>query len=129
MRHRVAAVHRYDDELADELERMADVAHRGGDYRSAATLLRWARGVTRQRSERERRWLDGLFEAVLARDLAEVSGQLPEIAWATEAPRRALVQGALRMAEKRWLEAGEAFESVAPQDLCASDPLTCTDCR
>ena len=103
---------------------MADVAHRGGDSRSAATLLRWARGVTRKRSQRERRWLDGLFEALLARDLAEVSGQLPEIAWATDAPRRALVQGALRMAEKHWLQAVEAFESVAPQDLCASDPLT-----
>jgi len=99
VRHRVAAVHRYDDELADELERMADVAHLGGDYRSAATLLRWARGVTRQRSERERR-MDGLFEAVPARDLAEVSGQLPE----SRGPPMRLA-GRWCRARCRWLKA------------------------
>lgn len=122
LRHRVAAVDRFDDDLADELEDVARQAHRSGDYRYAATFLRWSSEVSRQRADRERRWLDGLFDSVLARDLGTVSDQAGDVAWASDPVRRALVQGAALMAGQRWVPAVESLESPPAADVARTDP-------
>ncbi len=124
LRHRVAGVDRYDDDLAGELVRQAARAHDAGDHRQAAAFLRWSSGVTRPRDERERRWLDGLFESVLARDLTAVDDQAGEVAWASDAARRALVLGATLMTRQRLAQAAETFAAPTGAELAATDPRT-----
>jgi DNA-binding CsgD family transcriptional regulator len=124
LEHRVAAADRYDDALAAELQQAAEAAHGSGDFRRAGCLLSWSSGLTAHPANRNRRWLDGAFDMILARDIAEVRQQLPAVRSAPDLARRALVQGLLLGAEKRWLDAWAAFTAVPDDVLRQVDPVT-----
>ncbi len=122
LEHRVAASDGHDDTLADDLETFASTLHTAGNYRDAARFLRLASAATSGPERREQRWLDALFEVLLARDLAEVTAELAEVSWAKDAVRRALVQGFLLLLETRWTEAHTIFDLLDPEQVDQADP-------
>jgi DNA-binding CsgD family transcriptional regulator len=122
LRHRVAATPRYDSDLADELEAYAEQLHRRGEYREAARHLAWSSGVTTDPAHRERRWLDSLFERLLARDVEVVQQELSEVTWAGDEVRRGLVQGLLLSITRRWTDALRYFDLVSAEAVASTDP-------
>jgi DNA-binding CsgD family transcriptional regulator len=64
--HRVAALDRPDEELAAELERLADQEVGAGRPALAATHLQWASDISPARIDRERRLLTGALHLTLA---------------------------------------------------------------
>ena len=123
LEHRVAAADGYDDALADDLEAFATTLHAAGVYRDAGRFLRLASAATSGPELRERRWLDALFGLLLARDLAEVIAELPEVSWAKDPVRRALVQGFQLVLETRWIEAHTVFATLDAAQIDAAEPL------
>lgn len=124
LEHRVAAADGYDDALADELETAARVLHLGRSHRAAAQHLRWAGALTRLPLSRGRRWLDSLFESLLAQDLEVVRAELDAVARAHDVARRTLVLGALRIMDGRWPDGARILEPVSREPLESVDPLT-----
>ena len=122
LRHRVAATARYDSDLADELEAYAEQLHSRGEYREAARHLAWSSGLTTDPAHRERRWLDSLFERLLARDVEVVQQELSEVTWAGDEVRRGLVRGLLLTITRRWTDALRYFELVPADAVAATDP-------
>ncbi|HEV7653502.1 MAG TPA: AAA family ATPase [Mycobacteriales bacterium] len=122
LEHRFAATERYDDGLAGDMAAYAGRLHAEGDNRTAAAMLRRAGRLTADPGLRESRWLDSLFEQLLARDLDDVTPELAEVAWARDEVRRALVQGLRLVLVKRWVEARHVLEAVGEPPLAASDP-------
>ncbi len=113
--HRVAASGRYDEELAVDLEAYARGLHQQLSHRLAAYYWRAASALSRRPAERERRWLEALFETVLSGDRAGVRAELPEVAQAEDAGRRALVEGALAQWERHPLDAVAILSDVLEQ--------------
>jgi DNA-binding CsgD family transcriptional regulator len=124
LEHRVAAADRYDPDLARELHDAADAAHAAGEFGLAGHLFRWSSGMTPDAEVRNRRWLEGVFNAILARDLAVVRQQLPAVQSAQDLPRRALALGLMHGVEKRWLDAVTAYASVGDDVLQRADSMT-----
>jgi DNA-binding CsgD family transcriptional regulator len=124
LEHRVAAADQYDAELAEELRLAGEVAHTAGEFRRASQLVRWSSELTADPSTRNRRWLDAVFDLVLARDMAAVRLQLAAVQSAQDLPRRALIQGLVAGVEKRWLDASVAYTSVSDDDLAGADSIT-----
>ena len=93
--HRIAAVERYDDDLAAEVEQWASELHGYRLHRAAARYLRSASWLSSDLRDRERRWLDSLFESVLAQDTPAVRQVALELEEAEDVMRRDLVLGAL----------------------------------
>lgn len=121
LEHRVAAAEQFDGSLADELERFARERHGDRQHRIAAQHFRWSSRVTSDSLQRNRRWLDGLYESVLAGDLALVRDELPEVAKSKDRARRALVSGAVDVLQNRWLEGSRTLAQGAAEE---TDPLT-----
>lgn len=121
LEHRLAAAEQYDDELASELERFAREQHLEREHRVSAQHYRWASRVTSATAERTRRWLEGLYESVLAGDVGLVRDELPEVAKARDRARRALVVGAAQVFQSEWLEASRTLAHAENED---TDPLT-----
>jgi DNA-binding CsgD family transcriptional regulator len=124
LEHRVAATDHYDESLAVELEQAARATHALGEYGQAGYLLRWSSGLTEAAGARNRRWLDGLIELTLARDLAPVRQQLPAVNSSPAGARRALIHGLMAGIEKRWLDAWVAYTSVSANLLDQEDSQT-----
>lgn len=121
LEHRLAAAEQFDDSLADELEMFARGRHTHREYRIAAQHYRWSSRVTSNSLQRNRRWLDGLFESVLAGDIALVQDELAESPHSRDQARRALVTGAIEVFASNWLSALQAF---APVENDETDSLT-----
>jgi DNA-binding CsgD family transcriptional regulator len=121
--HRIAAADHYDDALALELDEFARTLHADGAFRDAGRLLRAASEATSEPSLRESRWLDSLFELLLARDFDAVDAEQFDISWARDSPRRALVQGFSLMLKARWTQAFTIFDSLDANQLESTEPL------
>ncbi len=93
--HRIASVEQYDDALAAELDAWAADLHEFRLHRAAARSLRSASWLSSETHDRERRWLEALFESVLAQDTAAVRAIASEVEDARDLARRDLVLGAL----------------------------------
>ncbi len=124
LEHRVAAADRFDAGLAQELQHAADTAHAAGEFGLAGYLFRWSSGLTADAEVRNRRWLDGVLEAVLGRDIGVVRQQLAAVRSAPDLARRALILGLMDGVEKRWLDAVAAYTSVSDDVLRRADPMT-----
>ena len=72
---------------------------------------------------RNRRWLDAVIDAILARDLAWVRQQLAAVQSAPDLARRAVVQGLMLGVEKRWLDAWATYTSVSETVLDQADSV------
>ena len=123
LEHRVAATDHYDGALAGELERAAQIAHAGGDFRQAGQMYRWASELSNDAALRNRRWLDAVTDMILARDVAWVRQQLPAVRSAPDLGRRAVIQGLMFGVEKRWLDAWATYTSVSEVVLAQADPV------
>lgn len=122
--HRMQAADRHDDVLAADLAAAAADLHGRSEFREAARHLAWSSEQTADPVLRERRWLDGLFEHVLARDDAVVAHALSDVGWAADAVRRALVTAGLAIITRRWLEARHVLDALPVERLAATDPRT-----
>ena len=122
--HRVAASDRHDDTLADELAGAAEAAHAGGDFQRASRLFIWSSDLTGDPLRRNQRWLEATIDSLLARDVAAVRRQLPAIASAPDAARRAIILGLLAGVEKRWNDALAAYTSLSADALAAANSMT-----
>lgn len=121
--HRFSAVERYDDELAAELEAFAAEHHEVRMHRAAARYLRAAAALSSSRDERQRRWLESVYERILAQDLEVAKLVYYEIEQVDDHARRDLLLGALATFEQDNFEAIYWFkkqlgddESTAPVD-------------
>jgi DNA-binding CsgD family transcriptional regulator len=103
--HRIAAVEHHDDVLAAELDEWASELHEFRLHRSAARYLRSASWLTSDPRGRERRWLESLYESVLAQDTPAVRVLAAQIQDADDHQRRDLVLGALETFEDESHEA------------------------
>lgn len=124
LEHRVAAADRYDPDLARELHNAADAAHAAGEFGLAGSLFRWSSRMTPDAEVRNRRWLEAVFNAILARDMAVVRQQLPAVRSAQDLARRALILGLMHGVEKRWLDAVTAYASAGDDVLKRADSTT-----
>jgi DNA-binding CsgD family transcriptional regulator len=104
LEHRVAAAGQYDDDLAADLETHALTLHEHRAYRQAAHYLNAASTVTSGIAERQRRWLESLFETMLAGDRTIVRNAVADVEQATDEVRRDLVLGMLAIWEQRPFE-------------------------
>ena len=111
--HRVAAADQYDGPLAADLESAATGLYEQRSFRQAAQYLRWASALTAQPAERERRWLESLYDSVLAYDFAAVHRAASDIGRASHAALRALVLGGLAAWEHRRRDAVTILEPAA----------------
>ncbi len=121
LEHRLAAAEQYDDELAGELERFAREQHAAQEHRVAAQHFRWSSRVTSTATERGRRWLEGLYDSVLAGDLALIRDDLEDVSKARDRARRALVMGAVQVYGSEWLDAARTLAAADDEE---TDPLT-----
>jgi DNA-binding CsgD family transcriptional regulator len=105
LEHRLAAAVDHDDRLADDLEAYAGQQRNRRHFGLAARYLRLAASVTSDRVARERRWLDSLFDSVLALDRKALHEQHDALSEAADRRRRDLVLGGLASSERRPHEA------------------------
>jgi len=124
LEHRLAAAEQYDDSLAADFEARAHRLHGQRSYRLAAQCLRWASALTADPHDRQRRWLDSLFDSALARDLGTVRAALPDVERAADGSRRVLVQGVLAVVEGRWHDAVRILDGGTRAPVGEDDPLT-----
>lgn len=124
LEHRLAAATRFDEQLAQDLEAFGRAHHDRRSFRQAAQYLLSASGVTRASAERERRWLEALFSAVLAGDLAAVRSEFDALRSAGDPARSALVEGAVALVEGREVEAARILGGPPSGVLEAADPVT-----
>ena len=124
LRHRYLAASGYDDDLAAELEAAAWSLHLARRFRQASRVGLWGSAVTEEPVIRERRYLDALFDAVLARDFDSVERQLARVGYAHEEARRKLVEGFLLAGRRRWSQACVVLASVPTAEIEATDQRT-----
>ena len=121
--HRRAAAERYDDDLATELEDYARTLYEQRSYRLASHYQAVAAEVTRDQAERERRYLESMFERLLAGDRHAVRAARPVILETSDPLRQTVVLGALAIWERRYHDSIAMLEPVAA-DGATSDPVT-----
>jgi DNA-binding CsgD family transcriptional regulator len=112
--HRVAALEHPDEDLAAELERLADEEAADGRVALAATHLRWASDISPDRGGRERR----LLTAARLLMVAEESGGLAlreAVEAASPSPLRGCVLGAMALLSGQFTEAERRFTEALAQ--------------
>lgn len=124
LRHRYLAADGYDDELAAELEDAAWSLHLARRFPQAGQVGRWAGAVTADPAVRERRRLDALFDATMARELDAVERALGRIGYARDESRRTLVEGFVLVQRRRWLQAAAVLLSIPDATVEAADRRT-----
>ncbi|TFV99912.1 helix-turn-helix transcriptional regulator [Leifsonia flava] len=118
--HRVAAADEFDPDLADELEAAARRNHEVSAFRPAADQLGWSSRLSADARLRRDRHLDGLFERILANDLAGIDHEVERAGYDH---RVASIVGALAVFDNRWHDAIRALEPVLDEPTGATDPL------
>ena len=115
--HRVAALDRPDEELAAELEQLAEDEVARGRLRIAATHLQWASDVSPARAGRERRLLTAALHLTLA-DEVRGAAMRPAIEATAPSPLRSCVLGTIAFSAGQLAEARalltEAMERAKP---------------
>ncbi|MEU8972151.1 LuxR C-terminal-related transcriptional regulator [Streptomyces monashensis] len=124
LRHRFLAAHGHDDELAAELEAAAWSMHLARRFRQAGQVGLWASAATSDPVVRERRFLDALFDAVMARDFDSVEHRLARVGYAHDEARRRLVEGFVLVGRRRWSRASAVFLSIPTALIDATDRRT-----
>jgi DNA-binding CsgD family transcriptional regulator len=124
LRHRFLAANGYDEQLAGELAGAAWSIHLTQRFQQASQVGRWASAVTEDPVTRERRFLDALFDEVLARELDSVERRLGGIADVHDEARRQLVEGFALVGRRRWSPAAAVFQSIPAAALEATDQRT-----
>ncbi|HWC79669.1 MAG TPA: LuxR C-terminal-related transcriptional regulator [Pseudonocardiaceae bacterium] len=124
LRHRFLAANGYDEELAAELETAARSIHLARRFGQASRVGLWASAVTADPVERERRFLDALFYAVLGREIESVERRLAEIGYAHDEARRRMVEGFALIGRRRWSRASAVLLSIPAAAIAATDELT-----
>lgn len=124
LRHRFLATNGYDDQLAAELAAAAWSLHLARHFQQAGRVGLWAGAVTGDPVVRERRFLDALFDGVLARDLDSVDRRLGTVAYAHDEARRKLVEGFALVGRRRWSKASAVFLSIPAAAIEATDQRT-----
>ncbi|HEX3784050.1 MAG TPA: LuxR C-terminal-related transcriptional regulator [Pseudonocardiaceae bacterium] len=124
LRHRFLAANGYDDDLAAELDAAAWSLHLARRFQQAGRVGLWASAVTGDPVARERRFLDALFDAVLARDLDSVERRASSIAYAHDEARRTVVEGFALVGRRRWSRASAVFASIPAAAIEATDART-----
>lgn len=124
LRHRFLATNGYDDDLAAELAAAAWSLHLARRFREAGRVGLWSDAVTGDPVVRERRFLDALFDGVLARDLDAVERRLGSVAYAHDETRRKLVEGFALVGRRRWSQASAVLLSVPAAAIEATDERT-----
>jgi hypothetical protein len=124
LQHRFLAANGYDDDLAAELEAAAWSLHLARRFQQANRVGVWASAVTGDPVVRERRFLDALFDAVLARDFDVVERQLDHIGYAYDEARRRLVEGFLLVSRRRWSRASAVLLSIPTAAIEVTDHRT-----
>jgi DNA-binding CsgD family transcriptional regulator len=127
LRHRFLATKGYDEELATELEAAAWRAHLARHFRQASRIGLWSSITTEDPVARERRLLDALFDATLARDFDAVERQLNEITYAHDEVRRKLVEGFVLSGRRRRSQAAVVVQSIPESEIETADRRT--QCR
>ena len=125
--HRVAALDQPDEDLAAQLESLAEEEAAGGRLALAGTHLQWASDVSPARADRERRLLTAALHLMLAeesrglalREQVEASGP---------SPLRSYVLGAMTEADGQLAEAERYYGEALAQarDDPNSQPLAAT---
>ena len=124
--HRVAALDRPDEDLAAQLERLADGEAAAGRLALSATHLQWASDISPARADRERRLLTAALQLMLAEESRGLALR-EAVEAATPSPLRSCVlgtmafsSGQLAEAERRFSEAlAEAQDDPDRQPLAA----------
>lgn len=111
--HRAAAVERYDDDLAADLEAYAGTWHDRRWFRHAAHYLRASSAVSSVPVERERRWLEALFESLMSGDRDTARAAIGRLAQATDTRRAGLIHGYLALEERRPIEAARILAALS----------------
>lgn len=124
LRHRHLATSGYDDALAAELEAAAWSLHLARRFRQAAQIAIRSAGITSDPVVRERRFLDGLFDAVMARDFDDVERRLARMEFAHDEARRRLVEGFTLVGRRRWLRGSTVLQSIPAAAIQATDSRT-----
>jgi DNA-binding CsgD family transcriptional regulator len=124
LRHRFLAASGYDEDLAGELEAAAWSLHLARHSQQASRVGLWASAVTGDPAARERRFLDALFDAMLARDLDSAESRLRGVGYAHDEARRKLVEGYAHVSRRRWTRASAVFWSIPAAEIEATDQRT-----
>jgi DNA-binding CsgD family transcriptional regulator len=117
LRHLFAAATTYDDQLARRLEEAADRARADRRHRLAAQYLDWASRVTASGMLRSTRYLDALYEWILAGNVEYVRDQLPEVHRARDRNGAALVLGALLVLDNNWTDALRILRPISGAEV------------
>ncbi|MBO0878828.1 MAG: AAA family ATPase, partial [Mycobacterium sp.] len=122
--HRYRATDGYDDDLANELDEASWSLHLARDYKQASQVGMWASNITSDAVVREKRLLDALFDAVLARDLDSVERRLARIGQVHDQARRKVVEAFLLARRWRCAAAAAVLLAIAPAFIEATDQRT-----
>lgn len=120
LRHRAAAAEQADEGLARDLDDFADQLHEQVHYREASRCRRIAAGVSADPDAAERRSLDADFEAILARDLDDLS---LDVSAADPRPHQRLIQAERLSARKEWSASAALLDAITDADLDRLSPL------
>ena len=113
LQHRFAAATSYDDELGDQLVEAANRQRTDRQHRLAAQYLDWASRMTTSGLLRSVRYLDSLYEWILAGNVEYVRDEMSAGRNARDRRGAALVSGALAVMDNDWLEAIRILEPIA----------------
>jgi DNA-binding CsgD family transcriptional regulator len=122
--HRVAALDHPDEDLATELERLADEEAAGGRLALAATHLQWASAVSPARADRERRLLTAAVLVTPAEGTRSLALR-EAVEHAGPSPLRSCVLGTMALASGRLGEAEMLFSEALAETRAdpGSQPL------
>ncbi|MQY22468.1 helix-turn-helix transcriptional regulator [Nocardia macrotermitis] len=124
LRHRYLGSDGPDDDLADELAATSWALHLSRDYRQASLTGMWSSRVSSNPVVRERRYLDALFDLILARELDAVDRHLARLDEVHDEARRKLVEAFLLAKRWRGLRSAAVILSIPAPLIDATDPCT-----
>ncbi len=125
----MAAAEQYDNDLASEMQAYAAQLYSQRSFRQAAQYLRSASGLTPGPADRERRWLESVFDLVMSRDFPAVEAELDDVRRADNAVGRALVLGAYAVWSRRYRDGVEQLEPLTSTPSARPNPAPSTEQR
>ena len=112
--HRVAALDGPDEDLAAELERLAEQEAAEGHLALAATHLQWASEISPGETDRERRLLTAALRLMIAEESRGMALR-PAVEAAEPSPLRGCVLGAMALFSGQLAEAEQRFAEALAQ--------------
>jgi DNA-binding CsgD family transcriptional regulator len=112
--HRVAALERPDEDLADKLEHLAGEETAAGRLALAATHLQWASDISPARADRERRLLTAALHLTRAEEPRGLALR-PAVEESARSPLRSCVLGTMASASGQLVESELRFSKALEQ--------------